>query len=231
MNIFVYSDESGVFDQKHNQYFVFGGIIFLSKESRDICSRLYKKAEKDIISNGYYSFNDELKAHIITNREKGKLFRSLNNFYKFGVVIKQEKVYPKLFENKKTKQRYLDYAYKMAIKNAFNSLIRAQAIDSAKVENIYFFNDEHTTATNGKYELRESLEEEFKNGVFKFESNIFHKPLFQNLKTLTLEYCDSKNKTLIRAADIVANRLYFLAKKPNYFELLTKENFFIKTLP
>ena len=38
MNIFVYSDESGVFDVKHNEIYVFAGVVYLSKEDRDIAS-------------------------------------------------------------------------------------------------------------------------------------------------------------------------------------------------
>ncbi len=47
MNIYIYSDESGVFDQTHNSFFVFGGLIFLSKQSRDEWSRRYIHAEKN----------------------------------------------------------------------------------------------------------------------------------------------------------------------------------------
>lgn len=36
MDIFVYSDESGVFDVKHNDYFVFGGLILLGKIPRTV---------------------------------------------------------------------------------------------------------------------------------------------------------------------------------------------------
>lgn len=46
MNIFVYSDESGVMDKKHNKYFVFGGVMFLSKEEKDNASHQYVAAEK-----------------------------------------------------------------------------------------------------------------------------------------------------------------------------------------
>lgn len=35
MNIFVYADESGVFDRIHNDVFVFGGLIFLGNDERD----------------------------------------------------------------------------------------------------------------------------------------------------------------------------------------------------
>ena len=44
MNIFIYSDESGVFDKVHNKYFVFGGIMFLSKDERDNFNRKYINA-------------------------------------------------------------------------------------------------------------------------------------------------------------------------------------------
>lgn len=50
MNIYIYSDESGVFDYLHNDIFVFGGLIFLSKEEKDIASRKYIHAESKIRS-------------------------------------------------------------------------------------------------------------------------------------------------------------------------------------
>ncbi len=35
MDIYIYSDESGVFDAKHNRYFVFAGTVFLSKKDKE----------------------------------------------------------------------------------------------------------------------------------------------------------------------------------------------------
>lgn len=46
MTIFVYADESGVFDQVHQDYFVFGCLIFLDKDSRDIAIQRYTSAER-----------------------------------------------------------------------------------------------------------------------------------------------------------------------------------------
>ena len=40
MDIYVYSDESGVFDSAHNSWFVFGGVMFLSKDAKDIAARV-----------------------------------------------------------------------------------------------------------------------------------------------------------------------------------------------
>ena len=73
---------------------------------------------------------------------------------------------------------------------------------------IHFFIDEHTTATNGRYELREALEREFVFGTFNDNYNIYFPPIFSGKTTIDLKYCDSKTTTLVRAADIVANNVY-----------------------
>ena len=87
MNIYVYSDESGVFDKEHNDYFVFGGLILLGTDEKDTWSKKYSHVESIIRVNKGVTHDYELKATHISNKEKGKLFRSLNHCYKFGVVI------------------------------------------------------------------------------------------------------------------------------------------------
>lgn len=213
MNIFVYSDESGVFDVKHNKYYVYGGLIFLDKELRDSYSRKYLSIERTLRTNGNYDAKSELKAARISNKEKNKLFKSLNGCYKFGAVINQCRVHDRVFSEKKSKQRYLDYVYKISLKKAMQSLIDRDLIDINHVENIYIYADEHTTATNGRYELQETLEQEFKYGTFNQNYNIFYEPIFKNLTSVQLKLCDSATKTLIRAADIVANRIYYLTNQ------------------
>ena len=215
MNIFVYSDESGVLDKVHNKIYVFGGLVYLSKNDRDIASRKYSKAEQDIRNAGGYTADAELKASAITPGEKRKLYRSLNACYKFGVVIDQTRVFDSIMKDKKSKQRYLDYVYKIGVKRLLEELIRRGVIDPRTVENMYFFVDEHTTSTNGLYELEESLEEEFKRGMHARDFTTYYPPLFQNLKNLKLEFCNSAKKTLVRAADIIANRIYHDALNGN----------------
>ena len=46
MNLYVYSDESGVFDCEHNDYFVFGGVILIGKKQNEEWNRKYAKVEK-----------------------------------------------------------------------------------------------------------------------------------------------------------------------------------------
>ncbi|MBQ4339190.1 MAG: DUF3800 domain-containing protein [Clostridia bacterium] len=229
MDIFVYSDESGVFDYKHNKYFVFAGVVFLSKTEKDKYTRLYTKAEKDIRTSESIAKETEVKATGISNKNKGKLFRSLNKAYKFGVVIEQKRILQKIYADKKSKQRYLDYAYKIAIKRFFEKVISDGIINPSEVENIRFFIDEHSTATNGRYELREALEQELKWGTFNYSWNTFYPPVFPKVKSVTVDFCDSASKTLVRAADIVANKLYYKANSGQKSSL--DSNFIITYLP
>ncbi len=227
MDLYIYSDESGVFDREHNEIFVYGGLIFTGKDEKDNFSRKYKVAE-NAIRSGKYSAGEELKACTITNKEKGKLYRSLNNAIRFGIVINQKNVLERIFLSKKDKQRYLDYAYKVGLKRILKRLISEDKIDPVDIETIHIFNDEHTTATNGKYELREGLEQELKSGTYNMQYNKFFPPVFEGLEGVSLRFCDSKNTTLIRAADIVANRIYYMALNRRMESLI---GVYISTLP
>ncbi len=227
MDLFVYSDESGVFDKAHNDIFVFGGLIFLGKEQKDNFARKYAAAEK-VVRGSKYKMNDELKACKITNSEKGKLYRAMNGAIRFGVIINQKNVLERIFQSKKDKQRYLDYAYKICVKKALQKLVDEGVIVKEDVQTIYFYNDEHSTATNGRYELREGLEQELKNGTYNMQYNKFFPPVFEGLQGIDLRYCDSSKVPLVRAADIVANRIYHMALDRNVEKL---EGIYLITLP
>lgn len=230
MNIFVYSDESGVFDSAHNDIFVFGGVIFIDKENRDIATRKFIAAERSLRHAGIHKIGEELKACRISAKEKGKLFRALNQYIKFGVVVRQKRILQEIFKSKKSKQRYLDYAYKIALKRAFENLIALGAIVPEEVERVYVFVDEHTTATDGCYELKEALEQEFKYGTFNFCYQKFFPPIFQNMKDVTLKFCNSRTTALVRAADIVANKIYYCAINDDT-SIYSKEKINIINLP
>lgn len=230
MDIYIYSDESGVFDKAHNRYFVFGGILFLSKDERDECARKYIKAEKDVKASAKMDSSQEAKASNIENKYKSKLFRALNNQYRFGVIVDQQKVLDRIFATKKDKQRYQDYAYKIAVKRLLQKLIREGIIIPEQVETLTFYVDEHTTATNGCYELREGLEQEFKNGTFNYQFSRFFPPIFPALKSLNLQHCNSSKQVLIRAADIVANKIYYRAHTQEGYTAF-EDDLFVTRLP
>ena len=231
MNIYVYSDESGVFDRVHEDYYVFGGIILLGNEQKDAWARRYIAAEKTLRQSKAYPRNIELKASVLNTGEKSKLFRSLNGCYKFGVIVSQRQVLQEIYQNKKTKQRYLDYAFKISLKRALERMISQGVFSPIDVNNIYCNVDEHTTATDGRYELREALEREFKLGTFNRNYCKFFPPLFPTIESVSVYYCNSATKTLVRSADIVANKLYNLAVQNNIQKISEISNLYITYLP
>ena len=226
MDLFIYSDESGVFDKIHNEIFVYGGLIFLGKRQKDEYIRRYRAAEKSI-RGSKYTDGSELKACRISNQEKGKLYRSLGGAIKFGVIINQKNVLDRIFLSKKDKQRYLDYAYKIGLKRALQKLMEEGVIEK-NIDTIFAYNDEHSTATNGRYELREGLEQEFKIGTYNMQYDKFFPPLFETMQGICLKFCDSRKVTLVRAADIVANRIYYMALNRKLENL---SGIYISTLP
>ena len=190
--------------------------MFLSKEEKDSASRMYHNAEAMIVSKDS-TITGEAKANILSRAQKGKLMRSMNRFEKFGAVCYQNYLTDGVFVSKKQKQRYLDWLYKMAVKHKLEVLISSKVISPHEVIRLRFFVDEHTTATNGRYELKESIEHEFRDGIIQYDYNRYVPPLLPCLKEVTLQYCDSKTNTLIRASDIIANSLYNAACDLNAF--------------
>lgn len=210
MSIFVYGDESGVFDAAHHDIFVFGGLIFLNKEDREAEYRRFISAERKLAPKYGNKQNFELKACRLKNKHKAGLFRSTNHCIRYAFVVSQRNVNENIFSNKKSKQRYLDYVYKVGLKRVFGRLIQAGTLNPSSVTDLFIRFDEHTTATDGRYELREAIEQEFKFGTHNFKYNMFHPPLFPNMQgTVHLEFRDSKNDALIRASDIIANQVWY----------------------
>ena len=137
-------------------------------------------------------------------------FRSTNHCIRYAFVVDQRNVNENIFSSKKSKQRYLDYVYKVGLKRVFGRLIQAGKLKPSSVSGLFIRFDEHTTATDGRYELREAIEQEFKFGTHNFKYNTFHPPLFPGMQgTVHLEFRDSKNDALIRASDIIANQMWY----------------------
>ena len=211
MKITVYSDESGVFDVVHNAYYTYGGLVFLSAFEIENLQRKYLSVEREIKELESLNFDQEAKASVLSNKYKARLFRVLNHTELFGGVVVQQFVHAQIFQNKKSKQRYLDYVYKISLRRKFESMIQSGRLDPSEVTSLQVFVDEHSTATDGRYELEEALEQEFRFGTFNTKWTRFFPPLFPNIQKVSLRLCDSKNNTLIRAADVVANHIYHAA--------------------
>lgn len=227
----IFSDESGVFDNNNEEYFVFGGLI-LNTKTNDIknLTRQYSGLEKNLKQKTKYKNLEELKAANLEPQDRRRFFTLLKHYQKFGIIIKLDEVHKQLFKNKKTKQRYQDFAYKIGLRRTFEQLIKDGKLSKEDEIRFNFKVDEHLTATDARYELREGLLQEFKEGSYNRTFKKFYPPLFPNTQSLNLLFEDSEKTILIRAADIIANRLYFEVKHGNW-KALRKENMIITKLP
>lgn len=210
MDLYIYSDESGTFDSRHNDYFIFGGLVCVGLEEKEKYSRMYSHVE-NVIKKIKKDKYQEVKGCNTPRALKGKLFRSLNGAHKFSIIIKQKELSKDIFRDKRHKQRFLDFAYKLVVKCCIKHLIDEKIIELNNVKGMNFYCDEHSTATDGVYELKETLYNEFKIGTFNYNWNKFYEPLMPDLKEINVYFCNSKNTLLVRAADIIANKIYHLS--------------------
>lgn len=212
MNVFLYSDESGVLDPVHHEFYTFGGLVFFSKADCETCARKYIAAERNVRKSENIAPDKEVKASGIRPGNKRKLFAVASAGETFGAVISQRKIDEEaLFENKKTKQRYLDWVYTRTVVQKFRDMIARGVLNPRYVDAVTFEVDEHTTATDGRYELSELLEIELRAGSWDFESFTRRDPILPYVRSVQLRYYNSASKTLVRAADIVSNHLYYCA--------------------
>lgn len=86
VNLYIYADESGVFDNKHNDIFVFGGVVYIGEDQKNIACRRYAHIERVLRKMSYPDVR-ELKATILSNKHKASIYRSLNQYHRFGVVV------------------------------------------------------------------------------------------------------------------------------------------------
>lgn len=70
MDIYVFSDESGVFDYKHQDWFVYAGMIIKGKQDIDILNRKYLALEKRLRQKEKYRKLPELKAKCLDESDR-----------------------------------------------------------------------------------------------------------------------------------------------------------------
>jgi len=207
-HIYIYVDDSGVFAKKYNNFFVYAGYMFCSKKEKDYAQNRYKLVESRIKQNLNLPDEEELKAANNAPAIKYQLFRSMNQFERFGALINLSKIHTNIIEgNKRTKQRYKDYALCRAIKYGLEQLEKSGKISFIKAYYFHIYVDEQSVATNGKYNLRDTIEAELFVGKHT-EVGSFIPPLFGTSGKMELAYKDSKYNALVRASDIVANKLF-----------------------
>lgn len=212
--LYIYGDESGVFDQTHYNLFVYGGLLFPSKEARERARQTYDKAEKTI--RRQKRTQDELKGASLDAENNLKLLHVLDPYLKFACFIDQKAVSASIFRDKKTKQRYLDFVFEDGLRNVISQLIGEHALDESAISAVNVAFDRHTVATNNAYELTEGLETELALGSCDFARNECLEALFPSAKgKVSFRFGESAQEVLIRAADVVCHHVFVEAQRGN----------------
>ena len=88
-----------------------------------------------------------------------------------------------------------------AFKKALDNIVAEKDIDPYKHLTLIIRIDESPQSTNGKYDLKESIIEEFLYGITNFDYGCTFPPiLFGGLK-VDLDYVNSKETALVQASD------------------------------
>ena len=154
----------------------------------------------------------------------------------FCCIINNSSVKDYIMESKSSKGRYLDYAQKMLVKKIFLDLIREGKINSKKPVKLTMYIDEQTTKSNGYYNLKESIKEEFLHGIMNYNYGVIHEAILHSSFEIDIHYVDSKKNYIVQAADFVAgmSRNLYLKWLDNSSDNLTKllhDYTYIKYLP
>lgn len=208
--VFIYVDDSGVLhEHAKNRYFIYAGYVFLDKKTKNDARRKYIALNKEIKkANEKYLELEELKASKIDRKHKYSLFKVLKNYESLSISVDIESIYDGILSNSRSIIRYKDFAMKKMIKEKFKILISEGKIDPDEDIELIIHIDNQNIATNGYYNLRESIIEEFKYGIYNYDYGKLHKNIINGNMNVCVEYCDSKTETLIQAADILANRIF-----------------------
>lgn len=211
MKLYVFSDESGVFDRVHADLFVYGGVIILGKTNYDAIVNKHRSLERRLRREDPSLKNvPEIKAAYLNLKQRKRLFNlQVPQCVRFGIVIDQQRVYKQIYQTKQDKQRFLDYALKRGIKHAIESANTSGLILKKEINCMSIVVDEHSTATSGKYTFKETVDEEFRRGTYSPNYDKFFPPLFSlDFPCIPVSYCDSKKVVGVRIADITANWIY-----------------------
>ena len=232
MTIFIRADESGVFDPIHNDFFIFAGLIFLNRQEMELTRRRFISMEKKLRQKKEYKNMPELKATLLKHPDRRVLFAATESCSRFASVINLKKIdHMAVLADKKSKQRYLDYAFKRGLKHAIQCMVARGSIffdDPAEFDIIL---DERTTATNGKYDLAESILHEMRGEIYNMQTLRTFAPALPATQKVSVRYGNSEKEPLLRAADVLANRLLHECRHGNICDLMGKNNLFALSLP
>lgn len=149
-----------------------------------------------------------MKAAGLNANQKRSLFNSIREYDSVSAAVDIRRVYGYILDNKKSICRYKDYILKLCVKRKLRDFIQQGIVSPDDDVNLHIYIDEQLTATNGYYDLRDSIVEELQHGIISFNYGMLHPKVLNGNVTVSIEYCESKCNYLIQASDILANRIW-----------------------
>ena len=114
----------------HNDFFIFAELIFLDAQENgaDIKTISFDGKETKKEKRKYKTL-PELKSTLLDHEDRRTLFRVTESCSRFCVIVKLSHLDSKsVFADKKSKQRYLDYAFKRGLKHAITCMVERGSI-------------------------------------------------------------------------------------------------------
>ena len=175
--VIFFFDDSGVLHKNElSGYFVYAGYVFTNRNELDSAKRKYIHANK-MLKNAL-CVSTELKASNLVPKHKRSLYNSVKDYRSVAAVVEISRLYDYVIENKKSICRYKDYILKRCIKNELELMITDGILSKNEDITISIYIDEQLTATNGYYDLRDSIKEELKHGIINFNYGISYPNVF-----------------------------------------------------
>lgn len=200
-------DDSGVLHKNEpSGYFVYAGYVFTNRVTLEDAKRKYINANKKL--KKALNRSDELKAANLSTVHKRALFNAVKEYDSVDAVVDISRVYDHILSHKKSICRYKDYVLKRCVKNILKRMIADGTLSPDEDIKVSIYIDEQLTATNGYYDLRDSIMEELKYGISNFDYGTRYPHLFNGEVAVSIQYCDSSKNYLIQASDILANRIW-----------------------
>lgn len=211
--ILVYLDGAGNLHEKDAvPHFVLGGYYFLSENDRNYAKRSYIKKASSIRTK--IGHQGELKAKHLSfsyPNEQTKLLKLMNKYDSLYAHVNIRRIRKK--ENitqKKDINNYKVYILTLLIRELFTELIRLERINSNQSLKLQIFIDQDKRASNGWYDLSESIRRELLVGK---ANNYYNQipPVFESEKPpmeIKVQQFDSKCEPLGQAADMLVNRIW-----------------------
>lgn len=233
--IYINIDDSGKLVNSE-KVSIYAGLVFTSKKEKDKFITQYrsivesikcKYCKENIIKCNTNKTCPELKHNMLKPKHNRQLMNYIKKYSILCCIINNDNVYSRIKSDTASRGRFLDYSLKLLIKQTVKGLIKENRINPNLPVRLVINIDEQTTKTNGYYNLRDSIIEELKYGIFNYNYGFFNTPIINGYLEVNVCYQKSEKSFLIQASDLVAGtvRKLYLNNLDNFLEFSKRTEF------